>query len=81
MLRLEYKKISQIISQSLIILVGEEGLSSKGCKIVRGRTGGVREEYILAGYLIDLLQVWQSVFEGWGEVSFLLSTETSVRFI
>ena len=41
-----------------------------------------KEEYFLSGYLIDLLQVLQSVFVGWvvGD-SFLLSTETSVRFI
>ena len=71
----------------LIILVGgctccEEGLTSEGCKIVRGRTGGGKEEYLYSGHLIDLLQVLQSVFVGWdvGD-SFLLSTETSVGFI
>ena len=71
----------------LVILVGgytccEEGLTSEGCKIVRGRTGGGKEEYFLSGYLIDLLQVLQSVFVGWavGD-SFPLSTETSARFI
>ena len=84
---LKKKKNPQIISYSLIILVGlytccEEGLTSEGCKIVRGMTGGGKEEYFLSGHLIDLLQVLQSVFVGWavGD-SFPLSTETSARFI
>ena len=85
MLRQEGK--SQIISYILFILVGlytccDSGLYGEGCKIVRGRTGGGKEEYFLSGHFIDLLQVLQSVFVGWdvGD-SFLLSTETSVRFI